>query len=151
MAHELGHILLEFEEQEDLKQREKLCHAFAGALLLPKAVILSELGSNRRSKIAVWELVKLKEIYGVSIQAIMMRAHLLGIVSDATYKKFWAMVNAKGWKRQEPGDYPGMERANRFEQLVHRAAAEEVITLSKAAELLNMSLGVFREKFLVAA
>jgi Zn-dependent peptidase ImmA (M78 family)/DNA-binding XRE family transcriptional regulator len=151
MAHELGHILLGFEEKEDSKQREKLCHAFAGALLLPKAVILSELGGKRRTKISVLELVKLKEIYGISIQAIMMRAHLLGIVSDATYKKFWAMVNAKGWKRKEPGEYPGMERANRFEQLVHRAAAEELITLSKAAELLNLPLSAFREKFLVAA
>ena len=114
-------------------------------------MIISELGGKRRSKITVWELVKLKEMYGVSIQAIMMRAHLLGIVSEATYKKFWAMVNAKGWKKQEPGDYSGIERANRFEQLVHRAAAEEVITLSKAAELLNMPLSAFRAKFLVAA
>jgi Zn-dependent peptidase ImmA (M78 family) len=54
-------ILLEFEEQEDLRRREKLCHAFAGAFLLPKNVILSELGGNRRSKIAVWELTTLKE------------------------------------------------------------------------------------------
>jgi len=81
----------------------------------------------------------------------MVRIHQLGIVGDSTYKKFWAMFNAHGWKKEEPGNYPGAERANRFEQLVHRAAAEEAITLSKAAELLNIPLSEFRDKFLVAA
>ncbi len=81
----------------------------------------------------------------------MVRIHQFGIVGDSTYRKFWAMLNARGWKKEEPGNYPGIERANRFEQLVHRAAAEEAITLSRAAELLNVPLSEFRDKFLVAA
>ena len=151
LAHELGHTLLDFEDGKGLGQKEKLCHAFASAFLLPENVIISELGGRHRSKIAIQELIKLKEIYGISIQAIMVRIHQLGIVGDSTYRKFWAMLNARGWKKEEPGNYPGIERANRFEQLVHRAAAEEAITLSRAAELLNVPLSEFRDKFLVAA
>lgn len=46
IAHELGHLLLDFSETED-KSSEKLCHTFAGALLLPKDVMQEELGRNR--------------------------------------------------------------------------------------------------------
>lgn len=151
VAHELGHILLEFEDEEDLKGREKICHAFAGAFLLPREVIFSELGSKKRSKIAILELEKLKEIYGISIQALMIRIYKLDIVGKSTYKKFWIMVNVRGWKKNEPGSYHGKEKANRFKRLVYRAAAEEIITLSKAAEFLNLPLSNFRKEFLVAA
>ena len=151
VAHELGHILLEFDDEQDSREREKLCHAFAGSFLLPKDVIFSELGSKKRSKIAVLELQKLKEIYGISIQAIMVRIYNLGIIVDSTYSRFWVMVNVYGWKKNEPGVYRGEEKANRFKQLVYRAAAEEVITFSKAADFLNIPLGDFRKEFLLAA
>ena len=151
IAHELGHILLEFEDEQDSREREKLCHAFAGSFLLPKDVIFSELGSNKRSKIAVLELQKLKEIYGISIQAIMVRIYNLGIIVDSTYRRFWVMVNVWGWKKNEPGVYLGDEKADRFKQLVYRAAAEEAITFSKAADFLNMPLSDFRKEFLLAA
>jgi len=151
IAHELGHILLEFEDEQDNRGREKLCHAFAGAFLLPRHVIFSELGGERRSKIAVLELEKIKEIYGISIQAIMIRIYKLGIVSDSTYRRFWVMVNVRGWKKNEPGVYHGKERASRFKQLVYRAVAEEIITFSKAADFLNVPLSNFRKEFLVAA
>ena len=151
IAHELGHILLEFENDEEEKEREKLCHSFAGAFLLPRSVIWAEMGNKRRSKIAILELEKLKEIYGISIQAIMIRIYNLGIVGDSTYKKFWVMVNVRGWKKNEPGIYKGREKASRFKQLVFRAAAEDIITFSKAAELLNRPLSDFRREFLLAA
>jgi len=151
VAHELGHILLEFEGEDDLQGREKICHAFAGAFLLPRDIIFSELGSKKRSRIAILELEKLKEIYGISIQAIMIRIYKLDIIGNSTYKKFWVMVSVRGWKKNEPGSYHGEEKVNRFKQLVHRAAAEEIITLSKAAEFLNLPLSNFRKEFLVAA
>jgi len=60
-AHELAHILYEFPKD---CQKEKLCHAFAGAFLLPKAILERELMKNRE-KITLWELEKIKQIYGV--------------------------------------------------------------------------------------
>lgn len=144
IAHELGHMLLHFPQSKDKNASEKLCHGFAGAFILPENVIKDELG-ERRSKIVLFELKKLKGIYGISIQAIMARAHQLNIISDHTYRNFWITANRQGWRTQEPGEYLGKEHANRFDQLVYHAAAEDVITFSKAAELLNVPLSDFRK------
>ncbi|MCP4693660.1 MAG: helix-turn-helix domain-containing protein, partial [Desulfobacterales bacterium] len=112
IAHELGHITLTFNDKDERKAREKLCHAFAGAFLLPENEIKTELGA-RRSQIALWELKKLKGIYGISIQKIMARANRLGIITDYTYRNFRISANKRGWKREEPGEYLGKERPNR--------------------------------------
>jgi hypothetical protein len=52
-------------------------------------------------------------------------------------------------KEIELGDYKGIERSDRFSQLVYRAAAEEVISLSKAANMFNQKLADFREQFMM--
>jgi Zn-dependent peptidase ImmA (M78 family) len=138
VAHELGHLLLEFSD-DAVSNREKLCHAFAGALLLPREVMMKELRS-KRNNITDWELKKLKGIYGVSMQAIMARAFRLEIISENAYRQFNINISKQGWKKAEPGTYEGKEKANRFKQLVLYAAAEQIISFSKAAELLNVSL-----------
>jgi Zn-dependent peptidase ImmA (M78 family)/DNA-binding XRE family transcriptional regulator len=150
ISHELGHILLKIHEKNDQKAREKLCHIFAGAFLLPENVIKAELG-KQRTKIALWELKKIKGIFGISIQAIMARAKYLEIISDYTYRNFCITVNTRGWKTEEPGEYLGKEHANRFDQLIYRAAAEDIITFSRAAELLNLPLSKFRRSFQIVS
>jgi len=150
ISHELGHILLNIHKNNDQRTREKLCHIFAGAFLLPEKVIKAELG-EQRSKIALWELKKIKGIYGISIQAVMARTRHLGIISEHIYRNFCISVNTQGWKTDEPGEYLGKEHANRFDQLVYRAAAEEIITFSRAAELLNLPLSEFRRAFQIVS
>ena len=149
LAHELAHLLLDF-SQCSAASHEKLCHAFAGALLLPEKVIREELGDRRR-KITEWELKKLKGIYGISMQAIMARALTLGIISEHTFKMFRIYVSRHGWRSREPGKYSGVEKANRFKQLVLHAAAEEIISYSKGAEFLGMSLAEFEQEVRVVS
>ena len=146
LAHELAHLLLDFPDAEK-KKTEKLCHAFAGALLLPEAVMKRELG-EQRTKITQWELIKLKGIFGISIQAVMARAHTLKIISDTTYQSFCIYAGSRGWRKQEPGEYEGREAANRFKQLVYHAAAEQIISFSKAAAFLNQAESEFDQKVL---
>ncbi len=146
LAHELAHLLLNLPDVEK-KKTEKLCHAFAGALLLPEAVIKRELG-EKRTKITQWELIKLKGIFGISIQAVMARAHNLGIISDNTYQSFCIYSGSQGWRKQEPGEYEGREVANRFKQFVYHAAAEQIISFSKAAAFLNQAESEFDQKVL---
>ncbi len=149
IAHELGHLLLDFSEVNDLPS-EKLCHAFAGALLLPRDVMMNELGRHR-SKITEWELKKLKGIYCMSMQAIMARAFHLGIISENTYRTFNIYVTKHGWRKSEPGTYEGGEKANRFKQLVLHAAAEQIISFNKASELLDMPLSDFEERIRIVS
>ena len=152
IVHELAHLILSFGECGD-NDLEKLCHSFAGAFLIPKEKMIEELGSHR-SKISFLELKKLKGIYGISILALVVRARNLGIINENRYKAFFITASKKGWKSgkiKEPGEYIGREYANRFQQLVSWAVAEEIITMSKGAELMNVGLPEFRKGFQIAA
>lgn len=140
IAHELGHILLNLEEILNDKEKEIICHRFAGAFLLPKEKIYLELGGNNRSKITFEELLWLKEEYGISMQAIAKRLHYLGIISDSAYKRFNILVNKYKWRQNEPGAYKINEKPERFKSLVMRAFAEEIISVGKAATLLNTTV-----------
>jgi len=138
--HELGHVILQFGAGMEPKTKEKYCHAFAGAMLLPIKALKNELGKEHRSAVSLPELVHLKEHYGISIQAAMARIHMLGIVSDAAYREFNIFVNMHHLRQNEPGDYRIDERPTRFKKLLHRALAEEVISLSKAAVLARVPM-----------
>jgi Zn-dependent peptidase ImmA (M78 family)/DNA-binding XRE family transcriptional regulator len=143
ILHELAHLLVPFGAITE-KEKENLCHRFAGALLLPKETIQAELGIHR-NKLSAMELGNIKKQYGISMQAIVMRARDCGIINDHYTKHFFFLFNQMKWKVDEPYDYAGVEESNRFEQLLFRALVEEQISLSKAAALSNQSLGEFKK------
>lgn len=148
--HELGHLLLNINIQAFThKEIEKLCNVFAGTMLLPKKTILKELGSER-SLVSLNELIYIKETYGISIQAIMARAKYLEIISNDHYIRFriWVNTNENNKKEIGYGTYKGVEQTSRFKQLLYRATAEEVISMSKAASLSNVKLAQFRDEFM---
>ena len=135
MSHELGHLYLKVEG--DLKV-EKACDRFAGAFLIPKEMLLREVGPHRKS-IAVRELFQLKIRFGASAQAIVYRCKDLGIFSQNLYVQVFKVFNKQGWKLKEPTPLAA-ERPARFERLCLRALSEGVISKGKAAELLRMSV-----------
>lgn len=148
--HELAHLLLHFDDALEHKQIEKFCHRFAGALLIPRETMYRELGRQRHIIMPV-ELFPIKENFGISVAAIMARAKNLEIVSENEYRTFCIWMNKDPNRKKEigMGEYKGMERTERFRQLVYRAAAEEVISLSKAASMFNQKLADFREHFMM--
>lgn len=150
--HELGHLLLSFSGELSLREKERLCNRFAGALLLPRQAAESELGKFRKH-ISLNELIRIKESYGISVQAIMYRAGDLGILPQSALDRFWRFRNSDPQHRLETGwgEYQGVERSSRFEQLLFQAVAEEIISLSKAASLAGMSLGEFRNQLMIVA
>jgi Zn-dependent peptidase ImmA (M78 family) len=143
--HELGHLLLNIKDDVSEKDKERFCFQFAGAMLLPESTLKAEIG-DFRSHFSIPELIALKEAYGISIQAIMARAKDLEIISEFQFVSFrkWISHNRT---EEGLGNYRGLERAFRFKQLIYRAAAEEVISLSKAANLSNQKLAEFRKEF----
>jgi len=151
LLHELAHLLLGncFGDITE-NQKENLCHQFAGALLLPESTLKEELG-NFRNRLFIPELGNIKKQYGVSLQAIVMRANVCGIVNDNYKKQFFFMMAQMNWKIDEPTqyDYEGVEQSNRFDQLLYRALAEEQISMSKAASLKNQKLAEFRNETLL--
>lgn len=145
VLHELGHILLKNVNLLPEKEREQYCNFFAGAMLIPAKSLLNELGSSR-SKISLHELVFLKQQFGASIQSIVFRAKHLGIITGSYFKNFMVYFSMQGYKKDEPGQYKGVEQSNRFKQLIYRAVAEEIISTSKAAALDNKKLAEFRDE-----
>jgi Zn-dependent peptidase ImmA (M78 family) len=140
----LAHLLLTF-GNITLKQKETLCYQFAGAMLLPEETIKAELG-NHRNKLSLLELGNIKKQYGISMQAIVMRARDCGIINEHYTKQFFFIIKQMNWKVDEPYDYVGVEESNRFEQLLFRALIENQISMSKAAALNNKSLADFRRE-----
>ncbi len=145
--HELAHLLLPLGGLPE-KTKEQYCHQFAAAMLLPAEVAIWELGKSR-TKILVPELGVLKKQYGISMQAIMMRAKDLGIISDNYCRQFFFMMKQEDWRINEPFHYIGEEKSTRFEQLVYRALAEGLISYSKAAALNNQSVAELKKKISV--
>lgn len=139
--HELGHLVLNIEEGAD---KEKICHAFAGAMLLSDDC-LEKLIGDKRNNIAPGELVSIKEQFGVSVQAIMMRVYLKGIITKSGFDKFWKSI-AGNKKEEGLGSFAGREKSYRFEHLVFRLAAEDVVSMSKAANLAGIKLATFKEQ-----
>lgn len=148
--HELGHLLLSINSEVfSHKEIEKFCNLFAGAMLLPKETLFSELG-EKRSSVSINELIHIKESYGISIQAIMARARGLGIITQDQFIRFriWVNSNENHQKEIGYGEYKGVEHSSRFKQLLYRATAEEIISMSKAASLSNIKLAQFRDEFM---
>ena len=148
-VHELGHIVMSPAAGVDAKTEETLVAAFAGAFLLPKESFVEAFGQHRE-KFTVAELVDIKARFGASIQAIMRRALSLKLITEKTYKGFCVRTSKLGWRSAnngEPGDnlYQGCESHGRFRQLVRRAVAEELISLSKGAALLDESIEQVRD------
>ncbi len=138
-AHELGHLLCGFPEREGA---ESLCHAFAGAFLLPREAAERALMPARR-KISLWELKELKEGYGISLQAIVHRARSLGLVTGRQVRNFRETIRANGWLVTEPVEYRGNEQATRLRRLLSYAVTERIVPPERAAALAGVPVAEF--------
>ena len=140
LAHELGHMVMDVRHGEDA---EKAANRFAGAFLMPAEALWREIGKDRTT-ISLGELLRLKELFGASFQAIVYRCHDLGIISDAAYGRMFQAFSKYGWRKppyEELGAIPpSKEQPHRMQRLCFRALSEGLIGESKAAEILGLSV-----------
>ena len=138
IAHELGHIVLDVSGGLDA---ERVALRVAGAFLGPGEALRLEVG-KRRSALALGELLALKRVFGVSIQALTYRCRDLDIIGAATYRALFNEFGRLGWRSPPYEEYGAMagEHPNRFGRLCLRALAEGAISESKAAELLGIGV-----------
>ena len=136
IAHELGHLLLDVAPHID---EEKAAHRFAGAFLVPRPSAELELGPKRHT-LGLAELQLLKQKYGVSMHTWIYRAKDLAILSEADATTLSRRFNQQKWQREEPGKVLPSEKPQRFKRLVLHAMCEGIISVARAAELVNESL-----------
>jgi Zn-dependent peptidase ImmA (M78 family)/DNA-binding XRE family transcriptional regulator len=146
--HELAHLILKFLGGLKSGKIEKMCHYFAGAFLIPEEAFTKDFSATR-SRVSLFELIKIKENYGISIQAIMARAKDLGIITENRYKDFCIKFKKSGYWKNEPGDYPVDESSDRFDLLVYKALAEDIISFSKASSLSGKSIDTLYKEFYI--
>lgn len=140
MAHELGHLVLEPKNLDP----EDAANRFAGAWLVPRESAVSELGESR-DQLNPHELHLLKHKYGLSMAGWVYRARDLGIVTEEGAERMWRYFSSKGWRQEEPGELFEPEEPTRMKRLVLRALQEDLVSPSRAAELVGMSLNEFQE------
>ena len=140
LAHELGHRIIGTRHTEE-SELEKWCNRFAGAFLIPSVHLQREVG-QQRTAFGYQELIDLKRFYRVAASALLVRLEQVGVISRNSLQYAFRTF-ARGWRSQEPdplGQDSTAERPRRFERLVYRALAEDMIAPSKAAELLRQSV-----------
>ena len=137
MAHELFHYMAYCSEND-----EKAAKLFAGAFLMPRKHFLAEIGKHRKRIIAE-EVMFLKRIYGVSAMAVLLRLNALGKLDDNALA-YACRSYARKWRTVEPNPLPDESRNNpelpdNFRKLCIRALSEGLISIRKAALLLQIS------------
>ncbi|MCF6406613.1 XRE family transcriptional regulator [Chitinophaga filiformis] len=128
--YELGQLALNISAEAD---RHKLCETFAAAMLLPGDALETLIG-NKRMAIAPGELICIKEQYGLPMRAIMQQAIFKEIIDRKNANAFFKLL-ADNVDEIGLGMYTGQEKTYRFDRMICRLLAEEIIDVEKAADL----------------
>ncbi len=113
VAHELGHGVLAHGTESsslDHEQKELQANRFASAFLMPADGFAREFLHANSS---LSGLLELKLRWGVSIQAMVVRAHQLGLLNVAEYRERFRQISRKGWRLDEPNE-PAEEKPELF-------------------------------------
>ena len=147
LFHELGHQLMNIADDIDDKEKENICNAFASEFLIPSEMFIKIFGA-KRTGISFFELKDVQREYGISARALMHKASELGVITPSRYKYFNISLN-KNPQWRDAIDETAMlpQHSTRFKRLVYRALASEVISISKAAELLDKSVSDVLDNF----
>ena len=100
IAHELGHLVLHKPIKTSLKLAENEANVFASSFLLPKQAMCEEV----KLPVTLTILAKLKLRWGVSMQALIMRAYNLKIIKQRQAKYLFAQMSTQGWRTREPSN-----------------------------------------------
>ena len=101
--HELGHLLLDFDDTLPQKDVERFCNLFANEMLISQDVFKKLLGASRHD-ISLNELRAIQSNYGISVEAQMFKAKQLGIISEVFlyYKEPESSIQGTGREEHLP-------------------------------------------------
>lgn len=97
LVHELAHLVMHFFTPGPDEMMEKQADLFAGAFLLPEADIMPYL-----TGLSLHKLMLLKQVWGVSMQAILYRAGQLGTIDARQKDSLWRQLSRAGYRKHEP-------------------------------------------------
>lgn len=125
LAHELGHIVMHGNYAGD--DMEDQANAFAAELLMPEDIIRPYLRNLK-----VGQIIDLKRVWGVSMAALVERAHTLNMMTKDQRTSFYKMLSAKGWRIFEPAsnelapEEPQLAKSIGYEMLASGLSRDDV-------------------------
>ncbi|WP_370652758.1 helix-turn-helix domain-containing protein [Frankia sp. Cj5] len=142
VAHELGHLVMHSDAEPGGRIVEDQAYRFAAELLMPAEQLRDLLPAVMDGK--VWRtLARLKEQWGVSIQALLYRARWLGRLSDVSYRNAMTTISARGWRRDEPGLMSAIEQPSLLPKAIE-LLAQEGIDETQLIEQCRVPVDLFR-------
>lgn len=106
LMHEMAHLLLhrnvnaaQLKNKHTYKIMEGQADYFASVMLLPEKDFLDELYAPTLDS-----MLSLKERWGVSVAAMIMRCKNLEIFDDDSVRRMWINYSKRGWRKGEPFD-----------------------------------------------
>ena len=140
LTHELGHVILDMDTNLSDKETEDAAFRFGAAFLAPSKTLFEEIGEER-SAIQLQELFRLKEKFGLSIQAMILRLRQLDIINESYYWNLYSMINRLGWKKHEPEDWEP-ETSSWLEKNVIRLFTEGIVGKNYVKRILGERVAV---------
>ncbi len=143
VAHELGHLGLHAglgppESAHDASRVEKQAHHFAGAFLGPGDALLQDL-REEGNRVTLRTLAILKERWGISIKALVMRFQGLGVVDSDQARSLYKQISARGWNKSEPIEVGG-EDAIWLQRAIKQISADAPDSLKFASKTAGIGL-----------
>ncbi|WP_022891123.1 helix-turn-helix domain-containing protein [Agromyces subbeticus] len=146
LAHELGHLVLH--NQTPSVDAEDEANAFAAEFLMPTVEIRPLLKSGG---FALGRLADLKQQWGVSMQALFERAYRLGLATAEDRKRFYQTLNARRWKKTEPGSELIPLETPRFQAHLVESLLERGLTRTDVAHMAGFADSEYASSILAEA
>lgn len=141
LIHEFCHLFFNHLDGFDT-DFEKYINKLAGHVLIPDEDLFYEFGRTNRN-LNVYLRNSVAKEYKIAPSCLISRLYESGIITKSYYHNFFKFLNAGVGKKNEKTLLNGCfdsELPTSFSQQVYRALDQELISKSRAAELLNISL-----------
>jgi Zn-dependent peptidase ImmA (M78 family)/DNA-binding XRE family transcriptional regulator len=106
-AHELGHLVLHKHGGPHQRTAEQEANTFAACFLMPEADIRSNISISYMTSIN--QLIQIKRRWGVSLSALIVRLHKIGLLTEFKYRSLIIQISKMGYRKNEPNEMPREE------------------------------------------
>lgn len=131
-AHELGHLICDRHSMlhggAHSPEMEREANAFASAFLMPPANVCG----RGTAVLTLDRLLRLKQVWGVSLAALAYRMNQLGFFSEWTYRNLCIQIARNGYRTSEPN--PMRPESSQILRKVFNALRSEGITRGMLAK-----------------
>lgn len=140
LVHELCHLFFNHDEED--KDLEKYINHLAGTVLISDIDLYREFGMTNHH-ITAYLRDNVAKKYKIAPSCLVVRLFEAGIVTETYYRNYFKMLNSTIGRKKEASlldDVHDSELPSIFEHQVYLALSDELITASRAAELLSVPL-----------